>query len=74
MAKSKIWHTTGEAAELTGASKTTVWRTCRQYPGFGVRFNRTFKIPDEHVKRILAGERPADIAAKAQAGGALSAA
>jgi hypothetical protein len=74
MAKSKIWHTTGEAAELTGASQTTVWRTCRQYPGFAVRLNGTFKIPDEHVKRILAGEHPSQISRQAQAGGALNAA
>lgn len=74
MAKSKIWHTTGEAAELTGASQTTVWRTCRQFPGFAVRMNGVFRIPDDHLRRVLAGEHPSMIAQQVRDSGAIRAA
>lgn len=73
MAKLK-WHTTGEVAERTGSSQATVWRTCRQFPGFAVRMNGVFKISDDHLNRVLAGEHPSDIAKSVQCGGASRAA
>ena len=73
MAKGK-WHTTGEAAEKTGSSPATVWRACRQFPGFAVRMNGVFKIPDDHLNRVLAGEHPSDIAKSVQSNGASNAA
>jgi len=73
MAKLK-WHTTGEVADKTGSSPTTVWRACRQFPGFAVRMNGVFKISDDHLNRVLAGEHPSDIAKSVQGGGAYRAA
>ena len=65
---------TDEAARIFGVSRGTVVAICRAHAGFAVRLGHAFKIPADHVMRVLAGERPADIAAEVRAGGALRAA
>ncbi len=63
------WYTTETAAKETGTSRLTVWRACRDNPGFGVRMGGTYKIPPEHVERVKRGESPKDIAAEVRASG-----
>jgi hypothetical protein len=75
MAQSELEFLSTEAAAMAlGVSKGTVCNICRSYPGFAVRFSHAFKIPSHHIRRVIAGERPADIAAEVRAGGALRAA
>jgi len=63
------WYTTESAAQEVGTSRLTVWRTCRDNPGFAVRMGGTYKIPPEHIERVKRGERPSDIAAEVRANG-----
>lgn len=70
MAKSKLeWFTTEAAAAETGTSRTSVWRACRDNPGFGVRIGGAYRIPPEHLARVKRGETPAQIAAEVRSGG-----
>lgn len=69
MAKSKLtWLTTEEVAAETGTSRTSAWRACRDNPGFAVRLGGTYRIPPEHLARVLKGETPAQIAAEVRSG------
>lgn len=68
------WYTTETAAAATGTCRATVWRICKLNPGFAVRIGGSYKIPPEHVQRVLKGETPAKIAAEVRAGGASRAA
>lgn len=70
----QIFYSTKKLAEATGSSPCTAYRTCRQYPGFAVRLNGVYKVPGEHLRRVLQGEHPRDIAASVQSRGAFSAA
>lgn len=62
-----IWHTAGSAGRELGVSRQTIFRACVANPGFGVRVINEFRIPDAHVRRVLAGETPADIAKSVRA-------
>ncbi len=62
--------TTEAAAPELGTSRVTVWRVCRDNPGFAVRLGGTFRIPIEHIERVKRGETPAAIAAQVRGGGA----
>lgn len=59
--------TTDEAAAVLGVSRGTVIGICHKYPGFAWRIGRAFKIPAEHVERVLRGDTPADISAQVRA-------
>lgn len=61
--------TTEAAAPELGTSRITVWRVCRDNPGFAVRLGGTYRIPAEHIERVKRGESPAAIAAEVRAGG-----
>lgn len=59
-------------AQEFGVSRCTVWRICRDNPGFAVRLGKDFKIPREHAERAKAGESVAAIAASVRARAAQS--
>ena len=61
----KKFATTGEAADAAGVSRATARRACKENPGFAVRIGGAYRIPIEHLDRLRAGERPAQIAADA---------
>ena len=71
MSETPKFVTTAAFAAAVGVSPTTIWRTCVDYPGFGIQLRRGgyFHIPAEYIERVLRGESPADIAAKVRAGG-----
>jgi hypothetical protein len=69
MASPRFFTTEAAAPEL-GTSRVTVWRVCRNNPGFAVKLGGTFRIPAEHIERVKRGESPATIAAEVRAGGA----
>jgi hypothetical protein len=54
---------TTELADKIGGCRTTVWRVCRDNPGFAIRLGRSYKVPSSHLDRVLRGETPAAIAA-----------
>jgi hypothetical protein len=64
LSSSHRYLSTTQAAELTGASRTTWWRACLANPGLGVRVQKQFYIPREHVERVKLGDAPAQIAAE----------
>lgn len=59
--------TTGQAATELGVSRGTVWRACKQLPGFAVRLWGAYRIPRSHIDRVKSGETLHDIAASAGA-------
>ena len=67
MTEPKSWLTTEDAAPEVGTSRTTMWRVCRDNPGFGVRAGGSYRIPAEHIARVKAGELPEAIATEARA-------
>ncbi len=66
--KSAKFVSTSELGRRTGVSRITAWRICDRHRGFGVKAGGTFRIPIDHVERVLRGERPADIAREARNG------
>ena len=74
MDKSANWFTTETAAAATGLSRTSVWRACRNNPGFAVRLGGTYRIPPQHLERVLKGDTPEQIAAEVRQNGATRAA
>jgi hypothetical protein len=65
---------TDQAAAAMGCSRNTILTVCKNNPGFGFRFARSFRIPRTNIERVIAGERPADIAASVRSSGAIRAA
>ena len=57
------FHTTALLAKKCGKSTTTIWRWCSENRGFAIQIGNHFRIPDSHVKRLMAGETPLQIAA-----------
>ncbi len=54
-----------EAAPRVGFSAWTLVDYCRNFPGFGFRLRPggRWRIPEEHIARLLAGEPVPEIAA-----------
>lgn len=65
----KLFVDTTEAAELTGVCRSTMARACRDNPGFAIRLNGAYRIPTQHIERVLRGETPSQISASVRAGG-----
>ncbi len=61
--------TTTTAEAESGDSRTTWWRICQKHPGFAYRAGGIWRIPRRNFERVMAGERPADIAAEIRAHG-----
>lgn len=57
------WLNTTEAGSRLGLVSSTVWRVCKRYPGFGIKFSNHYRIPASHVDRVLSGETVAAVAA-----------
>lgn len=70
----KLFVDTTEGAAMTGTCRATMARVCRANPGFAVRLNGAYRIPTQHIERVLRGETPASVAASVRAGGATRAA
>lgn len=64
------FHSTTAIAQATGFSRASIWRACSKHPGFAVRLGAQFRVPDDHLRRVIAGERIEDIAAEARSVGA----
>jgi hypothetical protein len=73
MVKPKFY-TTVEAGEMTGKSRASIWRLCTQNPGLAIQCGAQFRIPEAHIRRLIAGERAEAIAADARSIGASRAA
>lgn len=41
----------------------TIWRWCREFPGFALKVGTHNRIPVEHIDRLKSGETAAQIAA-----------
>ncbi len=59
--------TTLDAARESGDSRSTWWRVCQKHQGFAYRAGGIWRIPRKNFERVMAGERPADIAAEIRA-------
>lgn len=68
------FYTVAEAAERLGFTPAALSRVARKHPGFAVQLLGSYRIPAEHIDRVLKGERPDVIAAEVRAGGAARAA
>jgi hypothetical protein len=64
-----MYRTTSELAAEIEQSRVTVWRACRDNPGFALRLGKSFRIPQHHVDRLMRGETPAQIAADVRVNG-----
>jgi len=60
--KPRGFHTTASLGRLIGKCPATIWRICKQNPGFALQAGNHFRIPDDHAERFLAGEHPRLIA------------
>lgn len=58
----KDWLDTTAAGLRLGLKGCTVWRLCKKHPGFGIRAGNHFRIPEDHLKRLLGGESIISIA------------
>lgn len=65
---------TTEVAQQTGTCRATIARACREHKGFAIRLNGAYRIPAEHLARLLKGETAREIAAQVRAGSDIRAA
>jgi len=62
MENSPILLGSNEVADIFQCSRSTVVAMCKRYPGFGIHFCRSWRIPRSHVVRVMRGELLSDVA------------
>lgn len=58
--------TSSEFADRIGKSRASAWRFLRRHPGIAINIGGQYRVPVDHLNRLLAGEAAEAIAAKAR--------